>query len=78
MNQNKIGSWVQGAAAAFLVATAAVSFAVAGGRSAAISSAAEQSMSSGYVPPGMHEANGDLDVGPGADEAQAASSPQAR
>lgn len=75
MNSNKIGSWVQGVAAAFLCATAAVSFAVAGGHSAAISSAAEQSMSSGYVPP-LHEANSGLDVGPGADEAQAASSPQ--
>ena len=76
MNENKIRSWVKGVAAAFLCATAAVSFAIAGGHSAA-TNAAVQSMSSGYVPPGMHEAEAGLDVGPGSDEAQAASSPSA-
>lgn len=76
MNENKVRTWVQGVAAAFLCATAAVSFAIAGGRQAVPSPAEQQSVSR-YVPPGMHEANASADIGPGSDEAQAAGSPSA-
>jgi hypothetical protein len=76
MSENKIRTWVKGVAAAFLCATAAVSFAIAGGRQTAPRAAEQQSVSR-YVPPGMHEANASADIGPGSDEAQAASSPSA-
>ena len=80
MNENKIRSWVKGVGAAFLCATAAVGLAFAGGQSgqSAATNSAVQSMSSGYVPPGMHEAEAGADVGLGSDEAQAATSPSAR
>jgi len=74
MSENKIRTWVQGVAAAFLCATAAVGYAVAGGHSSA-PSAVEQQGASRYVPPGMHEADASADVGPGSDEAQLAGSP---
>lgn len=76
MSENKIRTWVKGVVAAFLCATAAASFALAGSRTTA-PSAPEPQSASRYVPPGMHEANAGLDVGPGSDEAQAAGSPSA-
>ena len=75
MNENKMRGWVKGVAAAFLCATAAASFAIAGGHPAA-ASPAEHSVSR-WVPPGMHEADASADIGPGSDEAQAAGSPSA-
>ncbi|HEY1416908.1 MAG TPA: hypothetical protein VGF41_03360 [Myxococcaceae bacterium] len=75
MSENKVRTWVQGVAAAFLCATAAVSYAVAGGHSPGSSAGEQQSVR--YVPPGMHEADASADIGPGSDEAQAASSPSA-
>jgi hypothetical protein len=75
MSENKMGSWVKGVAAAFLCATAAASFAIAGGHPPA-ASPAEHSVSR-WVPPGMHEADASADIGPGSDEAQAAGSPSA-
>ena len=75
MSENKMGSWVKSVAAAFLCATAAAGFALAGGHPAA-ASPAEHSVSR-WVPPGMHEADASADIGPGSDEAQAAGSPSA-
>jgi hypothetical protein len=78
MSNKKVGTWVKGVAAAFLCATAAGGLAIAGGRPTAPTapSAVEPSVSR-WVPPGMHEANASADIGPGSDEAQAASSPSA-
>jgi hypothetical protein len=75
MSENKVRTWVKGVAAAFLCATAAGGFAIAGGHPTA-PSAAEPSVSR-WVPPGMHEADASADIGPGSDEAQAAGSPSA-
>jgi hypothetical protein len=72
----KARTWVQSIAAGFLCVTAAVTFAIAGARPPA--QAREQTRtesSSAYVPPGMHEAQADKDIGPGSDEAQLAASP---
>ena len=67
----KARTWVQRIAVGFLCVTATVAFAVAGGHSATPQPQATQaSPSSGYVPPGMHEAQSGEDVGPGCDEAQ--------
>ena len=63
-------TWVQRIAIGFLCVTATVAFAVAGGRSAPHPQATQANASSGYVPPGMHEAQSGADVGPGSDEAQ--------
>ena len=71
---NKARTWVQNIAAGFLCVTAAVTFAVAGSYPASQESTQSQA-SSAYVPPGMHEARADQDVGPGADEAQLVTSP---
>ena len=75
---NKARTWVQNIAAGFLCVTAAVTFAIAAGHPPA--QAREETKtradsSSGYVPPGMHEAQADKDVGPGSDEAQLVTSP---
>jgi hypothetical protein len=66
----KTRTWVQRIAVGFLCVTATVTFAVAGGRSAPKPQTTQAKASSGYVPPGMHEAQADVDVGPGSDEAQ--------
>ena len=70
---NKARTWVQRIAAGFLCVTATVTFAIAGGHKAAEAETrteARAQSASGYVPPGMHEAQADVDVGPGSDEAQ--------
>ena len=68
-------TWVEGIAVGFLCITAAVTLAVAAGRAAQQPRPQAQAQSSsGYVPPGMHEAQADVDVGPGSDEAQLATS----
>ena len=77
---NKARTWVQGIAAGFLCVSAAVTLALAAGSAAPAprpqaQAQAQAKSSSGYVPPGMHEANADQDVGPGSDEAQLVSSP---
>jgi hypothetical protein len=72
--ENKARTWVQNIAAGFLCVTAAVTFAVAGSYPASQPSTQSQSASE-YVPPRMHEARADQDVGPGADEAQLVTSP---
>jgi hypothetical protein len=67
----KARTWVQGVAVGFLCVTAAVTLALGAGRAAPQPQPqAQASSSSGYVPPGMHEAQADVDVGPGSDEAQ--------
>jgi len=71
---NRAQTWVHNIAAGFLCVTAAVSFAVAGSYPVSQSKSESQAASE-YVPPGMHEAQADQDVGPGADEAQLVTSP---
>src|SRR5262249_15208760 len=66
----KARTWVQRIAVGFLCVTATVAFAVASGRSAPQPQATQASSSSGYVPPGMHEARPGLNVGPGCNEAE--------
>jgi len=66
-------TWVEGIAVGFLCITAAVTLAVAAGRAAPQprpQAQAQAQSSSGYVPPGMHEANAGADIGPGSDEAE--------
>ena len=64
-------TWVQGVGVGFLCLTAAVTLALAAGHAApAPRPQAQAQSSSGYVPPGMHEANAGEDIGPGCDEAQ--------
>jgi hypothetical protein len=71
MMNEKARTWVQSVAVGFLCVTAAVTFALAAGRAAPQPRSQEQAQSSsGYVPPGMHEANAGEDIGPGCDEAQ--------
>ena len=65
--------WARAAAVA-MFAAAAVGLA-AGGTRPAQSTSARAPSASNWVPPGMHEAQADVDVGPGQDEAWAASSP---
>ena len=72
-SENKVRTWVQGVATGFLCVTAAVTFAVAGPRLAEQTAAHS---ASSWIPPGMHEAQAGVDVGPGSDEAQLAASPQ--
>jgi len=75
---NKARTWVQNVAAGFLCVTAAVTFAIAATHPPAQAKEQAQTQresSSGYIPPGMHEAQADKDVGPGSDEAQAVTSP---
>ena len=70
---NKARTWVQRIALGFLCVTATVTFAIAGGHRPAEAQTRSQpraQATSGYVPPGMHEAKADVDVGPGSDEAQ--------
>ncbi len=69
---------VRGVAAAFLCVTGLVTLAVAGvhpapAQQAGTAAAAE----SRWVPPGMHEAEAGVDVGPGSDEALLVGSPVA-
>jgi hypothetical protein len=71
--ESKTRTWVQSVATGFLCVTAAITFAVARGHPR--EQAATRSTSA-YVPPGMHEAEAGVDVGPGSDEAELASSPQ--
>jgi len=70
-NESNARSWVQRIALGFLCVSATVTFAIAGGRSQA---ATPVQSSAAYVPPGMHGAQADVDVGPGSDEAQLAAS----
>ena len=74
---NKARTWVQNVAAGFLCVTAAVTFAIAAAHppAQAQEEKTRAEASSGYVPPGMHEAQADKDVGPGSDEAQLVTSP---
>jgi hypothetical protein len=74
---NKAQTWVHNIAAGFLCVTAAVTFAVAGSYPVSHPTGQSQSASE-YVPPGMHEAQAGVDVGPGADEAQLVTSPSPR
>ncbi len=67
---NKARTWVQSVAAGFLCVTAAVTFAMAGAHLPPKQPETRAQSTSGYVPPGMHEAQADVDVGPGCDEAQ--------
>jgi hypothetical protein len=67
---NKARTWVHNIAAGFLCVTAAVTLAVAGSYPSPQPKAPQPQAASEYVPPGMHEAQADVDVGPGADEAQ--------
>jgi len=67
----KARTWVQSIAAGFLCVSAAVTLALAAGHAAPQPQPqAQANSSSGYFPPGMHEAQADVDVGPGSDEAQ--------
>jgi hypothetical protein len=70
-NESNARTWVQRIALGFLCVSATVTFAIAGGRSQA---ATQVQSSAAHVPPGMHEAQADVDVGPGSDEAQLAAS----
>lgn len=67
----KARKWVDSIAVGFLCVAAAATFAMAGSHPAPQPQAATRAeSSSAYVPPGMHEAQADKDVGPGCDEAQ--------
>lgn len=70
--ESKTRTWVQSVAAGFLCVTTAVTFAVASGHPP--EQRATRSTSA-YVPPGMHEAEAGVDVGPGSDEALLVTSP---
>lgn len=72
--EGKVRTWVQSVAAGFLCVTAAVTFAVAGGHPTGQQQT--PATASQWVPPGMHEAEAGVDVGPGSDEAQLVTSPQ--
>jgi len=70
-NESSSRTWVRRIALGFLCVSATVTFAIAGGhRPAEAQPQAQAKSTSGYVPPGMHEAKADVDVGPGSDEAQ--------
>ena len=76
-NESKARTSVQRIALGFLCVSATVTFAMAGGHRPAEAQTrplARAQSTSGYVPPGMHEAQADVDVGPGSDEAQLAAS----
>jgi hypothetical protein len=73
-NESNARTWVRRIALGFLCVSATVTFAIAGGRQQAETPAQARAQSSGHVPPGMHEAQADVDVGPGSDEAQLAAS----
>ena len=73
-SESKTRTWVQSVAAGFLCVTAAVTFAMASGHPP--EQPATKSTSA-YVPPGMHEAEAGVDVGPGSDEALLVTSPWA-
>jgi hypothetical protein len=78
MNTEESPTWVKGIAVGFLCVTFAMGLALAAGDAAPRPRPhAQVESSSGYVPPGMKEANADTDVGPGSDEAQAVTSPWA-
>jgi hypothetical protein len=71
MNIERARTWVQSVAVGVLCVTATVTFAVAGGHLARQPQPQPQAQAnSGYVPPGMHEAEAGADIGPGSDEAQ--------
>ena len=71
----KVRTWAQRIAVGFLCVTATVTFAIAGGQRHQPQQQARSSASSpASAPAGMHEAQADVDVGPGSDEALAASS----
>ena len=74
--EGKVRTWVQSVAAGFLCVTAAVTFAVAGGQPPEQRREQTRAAASQWVPPGMHEAQAGVDVGPGSDEAQLVTSPQ--
>ena len=68
---SKARTWVRRIGLGFLCVTVTVTFAIAGGhRQAEAQTPPRAQATSGYVPPGMHEAQADVDVGPGSDEAQ--------
>lgn len=76
-DESRARSWVQRIAVGFLCVSATVTFAIAGGHGqgqARSQAQARAQVSAGHVPPGMHEAQADVDVGPGSDEAQLAAS----
>jgi hypothetical protein len=71
MNIERTRTWVQSVAVGVLCVTATVTFTVAGGHLARQRQPQPQAQaSSGYVPPGVHEAEAGADIGPGSDEAQ--------
>jgi hypothetical protein len=73
MNIERTRTWVQSVAVGVLCVTATVTFTVAGGHLARQRQPQPQPQaqaSSGYVPPGVHEAEAGADIGPGSDEAQ--------
>ncbi len=66
---------VRGVAAAFLCVTGLVTLAVAGVHPAPGPQGGTAAVESAWVPPGMHEAEAGVDVGPGSDEALLVGSP---
>jgi len=72
-DESKAPNWVRRIAVGFLCVSATVTFALAGTHRQAETQARAQA-SSGHVPAVMHEAQADVDVGPGSDEAQLAAS----
>ena len=74
-DESRARNWVQRIAVGFLCVSATVTFAIAGGHGQGETRPQARAQSSvGHVPPGMHEAQADVDVGPGSDEAQLAAS----
>jgi hypothetical protein len=73
-NEIRVRAWSRVAAGAFFIA-AFLSLAAAGVRPPS-STAQAPAAASRWVPPGMHEAQADVDVGPGSDEALLVTSPQ--
>jgi hypothetical protein len=72
-NEIRVRAWSRVAAGLFFIA-AFLSLAAAGVRPP--SSTAQAPAASRWVPPGTHEAQADVDVGPGSDEALLVTSPQ--
>ena len=74
-NEIRIRAWSR-VAAGFFFAAAFLGLASAGVHPRSTSSTAQAPAASRWVPPGMHEAQADVNVGPGSDEALLVTSPQ--
>ena len=74
-NEIRVRAWSR-VAAGFFFAAAFLGLAAAGVHPRPAHSTAQAPAASRWVPPGLHEAQADVDVGPGSDEALLVTSPQ--